>query len=839
MGDFDSKVLSLLKSRNRPMSLRSIINYYGDDLDITEDDLEILLESCSSVIVVSGTYRYHNPSPNEYRDICDIIRSSLDSQFIDVRDEYSKHKDEYKHLDVRSHFELASLLKRYFPDSTTTMGLSFKSDVIQHSIGIHAAGSAGNVLDRALLQTILAGHSGEYVSLDEIFNEYRGYNNSRKLTKSEVESVLVEMPSVLKTHGLYRLFTIDAESLRRLMSNAADSIPFDRADCGQAYHAVIVEAKSLGIKNSDELNQLLVSAFPESLSTIVGEIKLSYFRDSESEVAASEDAYERQEKTVEKSDDNSILFSGVETTNHASKEIDDFSDSDNHGEIASTHNLSGGCFDKTDEIDLSMEARINRDEAVAEDQAPTLETIDLVKSVLDGVGYVSISYILRKIEKTNNHITSQCLESVISYLESDNLLYSHGKAYRLHRPIEHHLLADVLKRYHKSIYSVFQIFSENERNLRDMDITGWDELSQCLVNYDEVEMIGGSMPLISFDGMTVEEQINNLLELDPELDNRQILRHMYSKYGIPTRIVKTVLGSMPDRLDQNRQSTSDLPNSESVSSSLFDDYSVEILRGSLNQSCYTSEEFIETLSSTLNQKFTKDDICDERIKQLGYRTRSSYVFRADYKTPHEAIKSMFSGKEIISLNEYQSKSRLVNQVIGEMLGSYDILRFGDDRYIPVSRLEPLGIRKSDVSTFPMSVANSMQFRTFTVRYIRGSNICGAIDNPALDDDFLQSLLVSSNLFSCREMDGVMLMNAKRTPTLGDILKDIVSREGSMDLDDIQYILKDDYGLNKDEKSIKRSLSSTDMIYLEQIDKVFRNNAEMRRFLNDQSDGLSR
>lgn len=839
MGDFDSKVLSLLKSRNRPMSLRSIINYYGDDLDIAEDDLETLLESCNSVIVVSGTYRYHNPSPNEYRDICDIIRSSLDSQFIDVRDEYSKHKEEYKHLDVRSHFELASLLKRYFPDSTTTMGLSFKSDVIQHSIGNHAVGSVGSVLDRAVLQTILAGYSGEYVSLDVIFNEYRGCNNSRKLTKSEVESVLIEMPSVLKTHGMYRLFTIDVESLRRLMSNAADSIPFDRADCGQAYHAVIVEAKSLGIKNSDELNQLIVSIFPESQSTIVGEIKLSYFRDGESEVADSENAYEMQENTVEKADDNSNMFLGVETTSHILKEVDDFSVSDNHGELASVHNLSGGCFDKTDETDVSMEARINFDEAVTEDHAFTSETIDLVKSVLEGAGYVSVSYILRKIEKTGNHITPQCLESVISYLESGNLLYSHGKAYRLHRPIERRLLSDIMERYHKSIYSVFQIFSENERNLRDMDITGWDELSQCLVNYDEVKIIDGSMPLISSDGMTVEEQINNLLELNPELDNRQILRHMYSKYGIPTRIVKTVLGSMPDRLEQNRQSKSDLPNSESVSSSLFDDYSVEILRGSLNQNCYTFDEFIETLSSTLNQKFTMNDISDERIKQLGYRTRSSYVFRIDYKTPHEAIKSMFSGKEIISLNEYQSKSRLVNQVIGEMLGSYDILRFGDDRYIPVSRLEPLGIWKSDVSTFPTSVANSMQFRTFTVRYIRGRNICGAIDNPALDDDFLQSLLVSSNLFSCREMDGVMLMNANRTPTLGDILKDIVSREGSMDLDDIQYILKDEYGLNKDEKSIKRSLGSTDMIYLEQIDKVFRNNTEMRRFLDDQSDGLSR
>ena len=261
------------------MSLRSIMNNLGADLSFDEESLRSMLDSCNSIIKVSGTYRYRQPSEDDYGNVCDIIRSSLNVPLIDVRDEYSKHSEEYRRLDLRSHFELASMLNRFFPDSSTTMGLSFRSEVILNKIQMPRIGMVGSITDREDIQAVLSKCPSEYISLETFYSMYRESCKGRKLVKSDVDAILNSMPSVLRRQGMYRPFSMDTATLTRLMMNAADSIPFERADCGQIYHAVIVEAKSMGIRDSDELYQILRSSMPKSMSSKVGEIKLSHFRE--------------------------------------------------------------------------------------------------------------------------------------------------------------------------------------------------------------------------------------------------------------------------------------------------------------------------------------------------------------------------------------------------------------------------------------------------------------------------------------------------------------------------------------------------------------------------------
>ena len=64
MGDFDSKVLPLLKARNRPMSLKSIMDNLGVDLDIDQDSLQSMLDSCKKRLIVSVKTRTSDPNKN-------------------------------------------------------------------------------------------------------------------------------------------------------------------------------------------------------------------------------------------------------------------------------------------------------------------------------------------------------------------------------------------------------------------------------------------------------------------------------------------------------------------------------------------------------------------------------------------------------------------------------------------------------------------------------------------------------------------------------------------------------------------------------------------------------
>ena len=834
MGDFDSKVLPLLKARNRPMSLKSIMDNLGVDLDIDQDSLQSMLDSCNSMVKVSGTYRYRQPSMSDYSDVCDIIKISLDGTYIDARVEYDKHSDEYGRLDIRSPFELAFFLSRYFPDSTTTMGLSFKTEAILGHIQKPVVGAAGGSSDYEAILGVFSKLSSDYISLDDLYLSYKESCDGRKLSKTEVEAVLNSMSTVLKRHGKYRLLSVDSDTLRALMVNAADSIPFERADCGMIYHTVIVEAKSMDIRDSDELYQVLKAIMPGSISSMVGEIKLSHFRectikdgdsfdDNDSHMDLDVEDYvkavEMDAGSMDKTPDSTTIdsnqrFDAVQQT------------SDDMIQTYSQESLSGLVV-PTDNADV---VESTKGATAGPESISTM--VDVVNSILDGSGYISTVSLMRKMKSEGFQITREEMDVVISCIQDQHILFSHGKSYRLHRLISEESVDRILGKYHECVYSVYQLFSENEAEFRALDITGWDELVQYLVEDGSLTLIEGSMMLVSFDGIAVEDQVRTFIRDNPNVDDRYILRTMYSKYGIPTRVVKSVLPNLASERSPRSESEDERSDDpyHSEDQFMFDEYAVELLKGKIQQDCYTTDEFISTVSDII-PTFTGSDVNKLCLKQIGYSIRHTYVYKESFKSPGDAYRSMFSGSRIVSLNKFQTECGLAPRVIQDMLDSRDLLRFDDGQYIPVSRLELLDITKGDVLMFPKTVVDSMSGRTFTIRYLRGNGLCGAMDNPSLGDAFLQDCLVSSGLFRSITMDGVALMNSDHAPTLGDILEDIVSSEGSMDLDDIQQILKDEYNLEKDGKSLKRSIGSTDMIYLEKIDKVFRNREEMRRFLN--------
>ena len=833
MSDFDSKVLPLLKARNRPMSLKSIMDNLGVDLDIDQDSLRSMLDSCNSLVKVSGTYRYRQPSMGDYSDVCDIIKASLDEPYIDTRVEYDRHSDEYRGLDIRSPFELAYFLSRYFPDSATTMGLSFKTEVILNHIQNSTMGMDEGSSDYEIIQGVFSKLSSDYISLDDLYLSYRESYDGRKLSKAEVEAVLNSMSTVLKRYGKYRLLLVDSDALEALMVNAADSIPFERADCGTIYHTVIVEARSMDIRDSDELYQVLKAIMPRSISSKVGEIKLSYFRERIAKNSDGSDVKNlRMDSDVDCVEDVETNVWLVDKHSEATaidsnQRFDTVQPTSDDTVQADSHVSSSGLIVSTDITDVveSIEGTTEGSELVS-------TMIDALKGILSGSGYISTVSLMRKMESEGFQITREEMDNVISCMQDQQILFSHGRSYRLHRPISGESVDRILGKYHECVYSVYQLFSENEAEFRSLDITGWDELVQYLVEDGSLTLIEGQMMLVSFDGIAVEDQVRSFIRDNPSVDDRYVLRTMYSKYGIPTRVVKSVLSNFASErvprsdCESERSDDSHPPDGQFM----FDDYAVELLKGNIQQDCYTVDEFISTVSESI-PTFTGSDINRFCLKQLGYSIRLTYVYKETFKTPGDAYRSMFSRSRIVSLNQFQTECGLAPRVIQDMLGSRDLLRFDDGQYIPVSRLELLGITKDDVLAFPKMVADSMSGRTFTIRYLRGSGLCGAMDNPSLGDAFLQDCLVSSGLFRSITMDGVALMNSDHAPTLGDILGDIVSSEGSMDLDDIQQVLKDEYNLEKDGKSLKRSIGSTDMIYLEKIDKVFRNKEEMRRFLN--------
>ena len=611
MSDFDSKVLPLLKARNRPMSLKSIMDNLGVDLDIDPDSLRSMLDSCNSIVKVSGTYRYRQSSTGDYSDVCDIIKTSLDGPYIDTRVEYDRHSDEYRGLDIRSPFELAFFLSRYFPDSATTMGLSFKTEAILNHIQKPAMETTEGSSDHEAIQAVVSKLSSDYISLDGLYLSYRESCDGRKLSKAEVEAVLNSMSTLLKRHGKYRLLSVDSDTLRALMVNAADSIPFERADCAMIYHTVIVEAKSMDIRDSDELYQVLKATMPGSISSMVGEIKLSYFREctvidsdgSDGECPCMDPDVEDCAKAVEADvEPMDKTFEAIITdSNQRLDVVQPTSDVAGH---AHSQFSSQGLVVSTDISDV-----VESTERDAEDSESISMIVDALKDILCGSGYISTVSLMRKLESEGFQITREEMDDVISCMQDQHILFSHGRSYRLHRPISGESVDRILGKYHECVYSVYQLFSENEAEFRGLDITGWDELVQYLVEESSLILIEGQMMLVSFDGIAVEDQVRSFIRDNPSVDDRYILRTMYSKYGIPTRVVKSVLSDLAPERGPRSECESELSDDSHPPDGqfMFDEYAVGLLRDKIQQDCYTVDEFTSAVSGSI-PTFTASDV---------------------------------------------------------------------------------------------------------------------------------------------------------------------------------------------------------------------------------------
>ena len=790
-------------------------------------------------------FRYRNPFPAEFRKLCVLINQSAGQPLLEAETEYNRHIDIYKSMDVRNSFELASLISRYFPGTEGTRVLTFRIDALQSQMPEDIIRELTRDLDDSFVIQVMESHTSDYVSLEQICSEM-GSMTSRTFTRTEIKSILDDLPTIVSKHDLYRLIQIDKNTLLSLMESASDNMPLQIAYVQQVYQEVLVEARATGINNPDELNQLLESFFPESMSSIIGTIKVSFFkRKRTGEKPEKRDFFSRQKSTENNR-------TGIEHPNVPKQPF------------ALNGHSSAMCPESTgpnvlpdDVLPQAMDGPLpdalyiqTPDEQTIETESPDSvedgnstelnDTVgdELVQTIVDtmsGNGYMSISSIQRNLSNAGISVSPEAITRALETLSDTDRLFSHGRAHRLHKQIDMTHMGSIFDRYVNCVYSAFQIFSENEEELRGCDITGWDELLQVLRCSQSFAVVEGTMPLISFDGTTVDDMVLEVVRDNPEWDQNKVLQHLYHSFGIPTRVTKASITGLGISFDY----TVAEPEGDSKDIAIagpFDEYTSSILVNGLNKDFYTVEEF-KMEADSLAPDSGVNSLDDSALKQLGFVRKNKSVFRNTFPSAKAAYRSTI-GNAVITLNDYEIENPTINTVISESVKAYELVQFDKNSYIPVSKLESQGISKRDLFSFPRDVKVQMNGRTFTIHYLRRKRLCGPLGKTGIDDALLEYVLISSGIFYKDRIGDVTAFNSVDRPILRDMIEDLVHEAGDLDIDDIQYDLKEVYGVDRSPKSIKRSINDSNMIYIEDIDKVFWNKETMRRFANGESDGLS-
>ena len=242
------------------------------------------------------------------------------------------------------------------------------------------------------------------------------------------------------------------------------------------------------------------------------------------------------------------------------------------------------------------------------------------------------------------------------------------------------------------------------------------------------------------------------------------------------------------------------------------------------------------------------DINDENLESLGYITSHGLVVRKDIDLKalfaeridsHERFCEGGSGFEEAVMHHPAFRSELSSRI-----SLYQIVQFEPGKYISSKKLEDIfGISPAMLSAYARKVARSATPEIpFTVESLRRSGFSDPVDslreNADFKDCFYETLIESlpaTDLIKRTSLDGTKVYCKSKTPlSSSTFIKHIVQREGEIEIEDLLYLLEDEYGIktsiNVLRGIIERAYQANYIFYNQQFETLLPDKAANAEFL---------
>lgn len=242
------------------------------------------------------------------------------------------------------------------------------------------------------------------------------------------------------------------------------------------------------------------------------------------------------------------------------------------------------------------------------------------------------------------------------------------------------------------------------------------------------------------------------------------------------------------------------------------------------------------------------DINGENLESLGYITSHGLVVRKDIDLKalfaeridsHERFCEGDSGFEEAVMHHPAFRSELSSRI-----SLYQIVQFEPGKYISSKKLEDIfGISPSMLSAYARKVARSATPEVpFTVESLRRSGFSDPVDSLREDADFkdcfyetLIESLPATDLIKRTSLDGTKVYCRSKTPlSSSTFIKHIVQREREIEIEDLLYLLEDEYGIkttiNVLRGIIERAYQANYIFYNQQFETLLPDKAANAEFL---------
>lgn len=374
-------------------------------------------------------------------------------------------------------------------------------------------------------------------------------------------------------------------------------------------------------------------------------------------------------------------------------------------------------------------------------------------------------------------------------------------------------------RLERGYYSTLMLFNTYKDLLEEIDIRDEYELHNIIrkivQNSDNLTI--ERMPNFIIGNIDKKQFFyNEILKYAP-INMNDFLDIMEKEYGHKQETLKTYI--------QKEFSYNLTENTLIIEYAKLEENEINKLKPYLNEDIYNKEEILDILKNYINTDFEKY-FNTYNMDKLNYKIVNNYVLSKNQKTIDECIKNRVKKNDFYKIEEKFNTSTYY-LVLSELESKLEILRFNEDSYITIDKLEAEGIKKEDLISYRnFIIKNIGERKFFTIRYLEKNYNLNKFEEFGFEEIFFESIIKSIDRMKKIRFSGTMIFCIRNEIfSKTDFISEVVNRIGTIDIYKLKDLLRKEYGIEITKEDLQQTIFESDLYYDKIIEKIFRNKEE--------------
>lgn len=365
------------------------------------------------------------------------------------------------------------------------------------------------------------------------------------------------------------------------------------------------------------------------------------------------------------------------------------------------------------------------------------------------------------------------------------------------------------------IYSTSKLYNENPELMDSLNLDSEHELHNLLKKSVVLSHIEYTrMPEFAVGGITKREFLIKLFNELAPITITEFVEYVNSNYGLKSTSLTSLL--LMEYIEFIHGDTIIVNHYESSAEEL------KLLDSLLDKDIFTIEEFVKK-GIHIDKNFHDKYVNNSTLLKLNYFIRGSYILNRKYNSIDQYFVEHITSQKIFRNTRtpiYQNSS--FNGVIYNLEKELDIIRIDTDLYITLSRLEEVGVNKSDLIGFREAALSFVAENTFfSLPYLRKLGFKHELEELGFDDLFYERIIWSSPMIkSIHTSLHISFNKTQKDIKLNDFIRSLVIEEGKLDVYVLEEKIHENYEIGLKRQKIIDVVRNSDLYYSDDTEYVY-------------------